>query len=232
MSDGSGDGERSAGDGPRSLLGGLVGTDRFGGLLVLLLVTLILFGAVRQIPFGGPLRSAAQGLALATAVRASGVPWRRTGLWMALGFIGVFAALVGDAIVASHTVPAVADVVSLLFSVLMGGVIARRLVHHAEIGVGTIVGAVCVYLVLGSVFASGFAIVAALQPGFFTTSHVQDLDYLYFSFGQLTTVGAPPLSPGTDLARMLGIIEALIGQIYLVTVIALLVGNLGRRRRA
>jgi hypothetical protein len=37
--------------------------------------------------------------------------------------------------------------------------------------------------------------------------------------------------PATDLVRAMAVVEVLIGQLYLVTVVALVVGNLGRRRR-
>ena len=54
---------------------------------------------------------------------------------------------------------------------------------------------------------------------------------LYFSYITMTTVGYGDLTPVGNLPRMLAATEALIGQIYLVTAVALLVGNLGRERR-
>jgi hypothetical protein len=44
-------------------------------------------------------------------------------------------------------------------------------------------------------------------------------------------VGYGDLTPAGDLGRMLAATEALLGQIYLVTVVALLVANIGRGRR-
>jgi hypothetical protein len=52
---------------------------------------------------------------------------------------------------------------------------------------------------------------------------------LYFSFTTLTTVGYGDLTARTDLGHTLAVFEALIGQIYLVTVVSLIVGNLRRR---
>jgi voltage-gated potassium channel Kch len=57
-------------------------------------------------------------------------------------------------------------------------------------------------------------------------------DALYFSYVTLATVGYGDLTPATELGRTLAVAEALLGQIYLVTVVALIVGNLGGRRRA
>jgi hypothetical protein len=58
-----------------------------------------------------------------------------------------------------------------------------------------------------------------------TTSHC-----LYFSFTTLTTVGYGDLTARSDLGHTIAVTEALVGQIYLVTVVALLVSDVGRRR--
>ena len=54
---------------------------------------------------------------------------------------------------------------------------------------------------------------------------------LYFSFTTLTTVGYGDLTAASNLGHTLAMSEALVGQIYLVTVVSLIVGNLGLRRR-
>ena len=53
---------------------------------------------------------------------------------------------------------------------------------------------------------------------------------LYFSFASLTTVGYGDLTARTNLGHTLSVSEALLGQIYLVTVVSLIVANLGRSR--
>jgi hypothetical protein len=55
-------------------------------------------------------------------------------------------------------------------------------------------------------------------------------DYVYFSFVTMATVGYGDLAPQSGLARALAVTGGLVGQIYLVTAIAALVGNLGHRR--
>jgi uncharacterized membrane protein len=71
------------------------------------------------------------------------------------------------------------------------------------------------------------------QGPFFANVDAPDgTDYLYFSFVTLTTVGYGDLVARGSLGRMLAVSEALLGQLYLVTVVALLVGNVGRPRRA
>ncbi len=56
-------------------------------------------------------------------------------------------------------------------------------------------------------------------------------DFVYYSFVTLTTVGYGDLTASTGIGRMLSVTEALVGQLYLVTVVAILVSNLGRNRK-
>jgi voltage-gated potassium channel Kch len=75
--------------------------------------------------------------------------------------------------------------------------------------------------------------VASIEDGpFFAGDPDTDRsDFLYFSYVTLSTVGYGDLSPVSDLGRMLAVAESLIGQIYLVTVVALIVANLRPRPR-
>jgi Ion channel len=112
-------------------------------------------------------------------------------------------------------------------------VIGRRLLQHATVTRATISGALCVYLLIGLAFASLFGAteVVGLGPFFAGQDATNDADFLYFSFATLATVGYGDLVARSNLGRMLAVTEALLGQMYLVTVVALLVGNLGRHRR-
>jgi len=95
----------------------------------------------------------------------------------------------------------------------------------------TILGALCIYLLLGLFFAYLYSAVGAVAGPFFAQQpEAAIVDYLYFSYTSLTTVGYGDLSAAEDLGRMLAVSEALTGQLYLVTVVALLVGNIGRDR--
>ena len=67
-------------------------------------------------------------------------------------------------------------------------------------------------------------------PFYAQTASERSVDHLYFSFVTLTTVGYGDLTPIADLGRMIAVSEALIGQLFLVTVVALVVGNIGRTR--
>jgi len=109
----------------------------------------------------------------------------------------------------------------------------HRLSTHLTISWPTILGALCVYLVFGMVFASAYAFAGHLEDGllFVQQQGFTSADTLYFSLVSLTTVGYGDLTMRADITRIMAAMEALLGQIYLITAVGLLIGNLGRARR-
>jgi hypothetical protein len=63
---------------------------------------------------------------------------------------------------------------------------------------------------------------------FVQTAHATTPDFLYFSFVTQTTVGYGDFTAAGDLGRALAVVEAVTGQLYLVTIIAVLVSRLSR----
>ena len=121
---------------------------------------------------------------------------------------------------------------TLLLALATMGAIARRLWQHAEISVLTVLGALCIYVLLGMSFGFVFEAVGNLgsQPFFASQETGTRSDYMYFSFITMASVGYGDLTPQGSLGRALAVTEGLFGQIYLVTAVAALVGNLGRTR--
>jgi hypothetical protein len=100
-----------------------------------------------------------------------------------------------------------------------------RVVGTAEVNARTILGAISVYTVLGLLFAFCFEAIGRLGSAPFFESHpvIHHSDYLFFSYTTLTTTGYGDLVPGGQPGRMLAGIEMMIGQIFLVTLVAGLV---------
>ena len=120
---------------------------------------------------------------------------------------------------------------------LVGGAvvaIAIEVVDQGEVNAQSVLGAICVYLLLGMFFASlyGAVAVAGGSPFFAQGTDGTASTRQYFSYVTLATLGYGDYTPAGTLGRSLALWEALLGQLYLVTVVALLVGNLGGRRRA
>ena len=112
----------------------------------------------------------------------------------------------------------------------------RRQLRAEGVTFQVVLGALSIYLLLGMSFAFVFGSVAALSSrAFFHQPLVGDgtiADQTYFSFTTLTTTGYGDLTANVGLPRALAILEAIFGQLYLVTVVALVVSNFGRGRPA
>jgi uncharacterized membrane protein len=113
-------------------------------------------------------------------------------------------------------------------------VILNRIIRHETVGLETILGAICVYVLIAIAFAGIYAGVNDAEPrGFFAQQVTpNNVDFLYFSFVTITTVGYGDLTAGTSTGRVLVTFEALIGQIFLVTLVARLVSMYGMSRRS
>ena len=105
--------------------------------------------------------------------------------------------------------------------------------RHPEVSMRTVIGAITVYVLFGLFFAFVYRSILIFDPGSFTTDTggLSPASMQYFSFVTLTTVGFGDITPVSNGARTLVGLQALLGQIYLVTVVAVVVGNLGRRRQ-
>ena len=94
-------------------------------------------------------------------------------------------------------------------------------------------GALCLYLLFGLFFATLYGLIANLTdpPSSSRPTRRRRPTFIYFSFITLTTTGYGDYTAAHDLGRMLAVTEALFGQLYLVSAVALLIGSLGRTRR-
>lgn len=114
--------------------------------------------------------------------------------------------------------------VVLLVTATLPVTISRTL-QHRQITHETVFGALCAYVLVGLLFAFVYLAVDELRDGpFFAQAgeHSQS-EFLYFSFVALTTLGFGDLSPAEGLPQALTVLEALTGQIFLVTLVARLV---------
>ena len=92
-----------------------------------------------------------------------------------------------------------------------------------------IVGAVCIYLLLGLIWTTLYLMVSELVPGSFNglASSTWDETFpelVYFSFTTITTLGYGDISPSAPLTRFLALAEAIVGQFYIAVLVASLVG--------
>ncbi len=110
-------------------------------------------------------------------------------------------------------------------------VVMMRLLLRPKITVDTLAGALSAYLQIGIFFGALYRFVSLIQSNqqfFAQTAHPDALAFQYFSFITMTTVGYGDYTPITPTGQTLATMEAVVGQVFLVTVVALTVSNLGR----
>jgi hypothetical protein len=206
--------------------------DRYLLALGLLILTIIAFAFSGDGRAGRFVAVVVEGLALIVILRSSRVPTR---------ILAVASVVIGAAMAASMIAVLTSDaevgrggpaVVGALLALLGPPVIIRRLLAHHRIDLTTVAGALCVYLLAGILFSYVFAAIADIGDTQFFAQQAtaEGVDYVYFSFVTLATLGYGDLTARGDLGRMLAVTEALLGQLYLVSAVALLVANLGRSR--
>jgi Ion channel len=116
--------------------------------------------------------------------------------------------------------------------VLIGGAIVHNVREVRGVTLPTLSGVLSIYLLVGMFYSFLYAAVQAADDGgfFAQVSDPERSDFLYFSYITLSTTGYGDLTPAADVGRTLAVTEALFGQIYLVTIVALIVANLRPRR--
>lgn len=200
------------------------GRDRYS-LLLGLLVVCYLLSAVRGDVAVAVARLLVFVAVLLLALHTSGAPRRVFRLLGAVSGLGTVCASAlalsrhGDA---SEGVLHLWTVLVLLVTVL---VIVARVLSHPVVSVQTIFGAISAYLVVGMMFAALYAALAVLSGRqFFAQSASTSLPlFQYFSFATLTTLGYGDFTPATAVGRSVAVLEALVGQVFLVTLVARLV---------
>jgi hypothetical protein len=163
---------------------------------------------------------------------AAGVQQKVVRAWLGVAVVGVGVSIFIALTIEAKVAGAYLALTGLVLTLGTIGAIARRILRHVEISLLTVLGAVCIYVLLGLSFAFLFEVLGTLgsQPFFASQEGGTRSDYVYFSFITMATVGYGDLTPQSGVARALAVTEGLFGQIYLVTAVAALVSNLGRVR--
>ena len=115
-----------------------------------------------------------------------------------------------------------------LFLALCIVIVMRDIVGGTEVNLNRITGAICVYLLLGAIWSVAYAALFALDgqafAGLSDASTARLLEFQYFSFVTLSTLGYGDLLPISQTARALVLAETITGQFYLAILVAALVG--------
>ena len=168
------------------------------------------------------------GLLLVTGIAATA---RNTAVLVLFSVIAVLAAVIHWVrYVEPTSALQVADIAaSLVSSALLSVIILIQVFREGEVTAARIQGAVAIYLLLAMTWAFAYALIAALDPTAFqetVTVPPNEVDthrYMYFSFVTLTSLGLGDILPLSPVARLLVILESMVGQLFPVILIARLV---------
>lgn len=148
---------------------------------------------------------------------------------LAPGLVVVF--VVVGAIESSST-DAVAAAFTAVFTVGAILLVVHDLFERGGVDDQTVLGALSLYVLVGVLFASLYAFFAATGDGAFYTrgDDASAGEDLYFSLAALTTTGFGDLAPATSIGRALASLELVVGQLYLVTIVTVIVAAAMRRQ--
>lgn len=212
--------------------------DSFGLVLLLLVVSFFVVAGTNNSDVGRVVSMLIFATTTWLALRASQVKRRILRIALALIPLATAVAIVLVLFGNDETAMAVNKILTILLVVVAPVAILRRLVDHPVISLNTFYGAVCVYLLIAMFFATLFGLIATLSGHQFfaqltdvAPKDTPAVDFLYFSFVTITTTGYGDFTAATSVGRMTAVIEAVFGQLYLITVVALVVQNLGQRSR-
>ena len=171
----------------------------------------------------------AAGAALTVAIETSGArpAARRAAGWaIVLAVLGIAAGSIAGRPTNAIPLLSTAILLALTVIVISGGLI--RLILNRGVDLTAVFGALSVYLLIGLTFAFLIGAIAVGVSGdyFAQGTDGTQADRVYFSFTSLTTTGYGDFTARTQAGHALSVLEMLMGQLYLVTVIALLVSNL------
>jgi Ion channel len=207
---------------------------RYGVVLACTATTLVFLIVAPSADWSRAVALALQGLALLVAVATSRAraEVRRVRAAVVAAGAALVVALVAAGLVSAGVSTALGALVGVAVPLaLVGGLI--RLVERHGVTLQAVAGALAIYLQLGLIFAWVIGLVSHLDraPYFEQGGDGTQADRVYFSFTVLTTTGFGDLTPAQPVGGAIAVVEMLSGQLYLVTVIGVLVGGFVARRR-
>jgi len=208
--------------------------DQFGVLLIAALIAVVALSlvdltpnTVDEVPWGSLAVTGYVVLLFILAMSATGVAyrWRRgTSIVLTIGYLAtsVLTVTAYEPRDGEHFRP---SALWALLAVLVPVAVVRRVVLQPVVTIRTLLGAIAAYLLLAFSFFMTFLVIDAYEPGPFFETEVETTEYMYFSLVTITTLGYGDLSPTSNLGQLASVAEAVVGQIFLVTLVAALVSR-------
>lgn len=215
---------------------------RFVQLLLFIILIMLLAPALHKTPLLSALLSIFFLNILIVTLSSAGfhVRWR----WplILLWFLGVLfnvAELSNPNCPFANTLSSASEIVNAVLLVTCVVMILRYVLTSREVTVDTVFGAFVAYFLIALTFSASYQALAIVEPASFSMPNSNDMargysrniEFNYFSFVTIASLGYGDIVPRLPTARMLSIIEVVTGQFYMAVVVAWLVSALAGRRK-
>jgi len=211
---------------PGSRVARLKASHSYGFVLILIAIVFVFTAVASDGNWADSTLLVLQAVTLAAALYTAGFARADSVVSVALvalaGICAVALVLFGGTVL-----EALVGILSGLITLATIVIVGIGIVDQGEPNIQSVTGAVCVYILFGLTFLFLYSVIAALGSGdFFAqgTDGTRSLRF-YFSYITLATVGYGDYTAASDLGRTLAVVEALLGQLYLVTVLAAFVAR-------
>jgi hypothetical protein len=201
------------------------------GTVLALIVALFIFADIAPtVPWATAVLLILQGVTFAVALWTSAREIERHTASLVLvvaAALAVLAVVHDDGPVITGTI----GIFAATITVATAAVIGRGVMRQHQVNSQSVSGAIGIYLLLGIFFIFVFGAIQSIgQKGFFVQGQASRPLLLYYSFITMTTVGYGDYTAATQTGKTFAVVEALMGQLYLVTVVAILVSQFGKAR--
>ncbi len=200
----------------------------YGFVLVLILITFAVMMTLPPEGWGGRVTAVAvAGLTAIAAFTSSDVRPGRVRLAVVVAVAAVVVAFIAEGIPSERLVGVPFGAISVLLAIAAITILRRVMVGAGQVDFRTINGVVSVYALLGLLFALFYLAVGRWTDSEFFTGVAEagSNDYLFFSYTTLTSTGYGNLIPAGTVGQSLAVFEVMVGQIFLVTLVAGLVSK-------
>jgi hypothetical protein len=203
-----------------------LGNERFGTVLILILIGFLVSGFDSTL-ITQMLTGAINAIALILVFRETGMAQsgRRLATIIAIGSLSFALMSVFDR---DQPSGGVVWLLQAALALVISVAITARILRHRRVGLQTVFGAVCVYVLIGLMFGFIYgALQSILGREVLQVNDGGEVDPLYYSIVTLTTLGFGDITSPEVLVRRITMIEAMFGQIFLATMVARLVSMFG-----
>ena len=212
------------------------GLGHYGWLLIALLCTVFFAPMLQDYRIGIRVADLINGTVMVAGVLSAITKRVHILMLTGIAFLAIAARFI-DPFVDTTLTALIAEIMSFLFLLSVFAIILKDIFRTSIVSTDTLVGSICGYLILSTIFASVYAFLVILHPDSFliNTGLAADQTALgelsshygmtnYFSIITLTTVGFGDIVPQNTYARTVVSVEAISGQIYMTVIVARLVG--------